>query len=374
MTPTTDTPARPTATWPALSYPWAQSEPGLGDWMTLRQGLHWVRMPLPFALNHINLWVLDDELEGNSCWTVVDAGVHIPAIQEAWRSLWQGQMSGKPLGRMLVTHMHPDHVGNAQWLIEHFSESQQPARLWMSAGDFMAATLACQSTTGYGGERAANYFRAHGLSDKASLSKIRERGDYFASMVPQMPAAYRRLQEGMVVSIGGHDWRCIAGFGHAPEHMALYCEAQGVLISGDMLLPKISTNVSVTDMEPEADALGQFLDSLKRYEELPPETLVLPSHGHPFIGIHARVQQLRDHHEDRLNEIREVCARQPSTAAEMLPLLFKRALDLHQTTFAMGEAVAHLNYLWHRGELQRHAVPSTDGRPEWRFSARFSPE
>ena len=365
-------PAPATPPLPALSYPWGAAEPALGGWMSLREGLHWVRMPLPFALNHINLWVLNDELDGQGCWTVVDAGVHIPAIHEAWQTLWRAPMTGQPLGRMLVTHMHPDHVGNAQWLIDHFSAPERPARLWMSAGDFMAATLACQSTTGYGGERAANYFRSHGLSDEASLSKIRERGDYFASMVPQMPTAYRRLQEGSVVRIGSHDWRCIAGFGHAPEHMALYCKAQGVLISGDMLLPKISTNVSVTDMEPEADALGQFLESLKRYEALPPDTLVLPSHGHPFVGIHARVQQLRDHHEDRLNEIREVCARQPSTAAEMLPVLFKRSLDLHQTTFAMGEAVAHLNHLWHRGEFQRLAVPSADGTPEWRFSPKFS--
>lgn len=361
-------PPAPEAPPHGLHYPWGSSEPALGDWMTLRPGIHWVRMPLPFALNHINLWVLDDTTQAQPTWTVVDAGVHIPAIHEAWQALWRGPMASRPLGRMLVTHMHPDHVGNAQWLIEHFSAPEQSARLWMSAGDFLAATLSCQSTTGYGGERAAQYFRAHGLSDADSLAKIRERGGYYAAMVPEMPQSYRRLQEGMPVQIGEHSWRCIAGFGHAPEHMALYSESHGVLISGDMLLPKISTNVSVTDLEPEADALGQFLDSLTRYEALPADTLVLPSHGHPFVGIAERVKQLRDHHEARLDDIRSVCSQQPCTAADLLPVLFKRQLDLHQTTFAMGEAVAHLNHLWHRGELQRQAVPDQDGTPEWRFS------
>lgn len=349
---------------PALQYPWGDTQPAPGEWMSLRPGLHWVRMPLPFALNHINLWVLDDELDGQPCWTVVDAGVSIEAIHDAWRALWAGPMAGQPLGRMLVTHMHPDHIGNAQWLIEQFSPAEQPARLWISATDFLAATIACQSTTGYGGDRAADYFASHGLDDGKGLPLIRQRGGYYSSMVPAVPASYRRLREGMTVTIGGHDWRCIAGFGHAPEHIALYSESQGVLISGDMLLPKISTNVSVTDTEPEADSLGLFLDSLSRYEALPPDTLVLPSHGHPFVGIHARVQALRTHHEERLADIRQVCAERPSTAAELLPVLFKRTLDMHQTTFAMGEAVAHLNYLWHRGELRRQA----DDHGVWRFS------
>ncbi len=348
-----------------LQYPWAKAEPAAGDWLPIKPGIHWVRMPLPFALNHINLWVLQDKQDQQDCWTVVDSGVHTEAIHQAWQQLWSGPMAERPLGRMLVTHMHPDHVGNAQWLIEHFSApGHHPARLWMSATDFLAATLACQATTGYGGDRAAAYFHSHGLQDEVSLSKIRERGDYFASMVPRMPASYRRLQDGMTVRIDEHDWRCISGFGHCPEHIALYCEALGTLISGDMLLPKISTNVSVTDMEPEADALGQFLDSLTRYEALPADTLVLPSHGHPFVGIHARVQALRDHHEDRLNDIRRACQNKACTAAELLPVLFTRALDLHQTTFAMGEAVAHLNHLWHRGEFKRER----DALGVWHFS------
>jgi len=356
-------PVRP-ATAPELQFPLGREHPAPGVLHTVMPGLHWVRMPLPFALDHINLWVLDDADDHGPCWTVVDAGVSIPAIHDAWSTLWSGPLAEHPLGRMLVTHMHPDHVGNAQWLIEQFSAPGRPARLWMSASDYLAARVSRAHTLGFGGERAATYFASHGLTTPTQREQIRERGNYYATMVPDLPMDYRRLQDHLPVRIGNHLWTCLAGYGHAPEHMALYSETLGVLISGDMLLPKISTNISVTDMEPEADALGLFLGSLRRFESLPADTLVLPSHGHPFTGIHARVAQLHSHHEDRLHDVRQACRQRPTTAAELLPVLFRRELDLHQTTFAMGEAVAHLNHLWHLGELRRQL----DDDGVWRFS------
>lgn len=346
-----------------LTYPWEKAQPATGELMTLAPGLHWVRMPMPFALNHINLWLLDDEHHGQAAWTAIDAGVATPEIREAWQALWQGPLATKPLARMLVTHMHPDHVGNAQWLITQFSAPDAPARLWMSAGDHFAAQLACQSTTGFGGSRAAEFFMSHGLIQPDNVDKIRARSGYFSSLVPEVPYAYRRLMEGMDVRIGDRTWRCIAGYGHSPEHIALFNERDGLLISGDMLLPTISTNVSVVDLEPEGDSLGLFLSSIARMSALPADTLALPSHGLPFKGIHVRIKQLQDHHEARLADVMAACASRPSSAADMLPVLFKRQLDLHQTTFAMGEAIAHLNYLWHRGQLRRHL----DEQGVWRY-------
>lgn len=354
----------PSALTPHLHYPWGSTQPDEGALMTLLPGLHWVRMPLPFALNHINLWVLDDAADGEPGWTIVDAGVATETIRAAWQTLWRGPMAGKPLQRMLVTHMHPDHVGNADWLIEHFS-GQVPARLWMSATDHLAAMMGAKESTGYGGERAAAYFSSHGMHHPDGMDKIRERGGYYASMVPSVPHAFRRLMDQQIVQIGARAWRCLAGYGHSPEHIALYNERDGVLISGDMLLPRISTNVSVIDSEPEADSLGLFLDSLDRMRALPADTLALPSHGLPFRGIHTRIQELHDHHQARLADVLVACHQAPRTAADMLPLLFKRELDLHQTTFAMGESVAHLNYLWHRGQLRRWQ--DKDGI--WRFEA-----
>jgi glyoxylase-like metal-dependent hydrolase (beta-lactamase superfamily II) len=158
---------------------------------------------------------------------------------------------------------------------------------------------------------------------------------------------------GSTQSGGRHAWQCLAGYGHAPEHIALYSPALNVLIAGDMLLPRISTNVSVDHLEPEANPLALFLASLERMRALPADTLVLPSHGKPFRGLHARIDQLQQHHADRLAEVLAACAMEPRTAADLLPVLFRRSLDVHQTTFAMGESIAHLNALWHEGRLQR---------------------
>ena len=172
--------------------------------------------------------------------------------------------------------------------------------------------------------------------------------------MPAVPPRYRRLREGDAVTIGARTWRVVTGFGHSPEHCALHSEADGVLISGDMVLPRISTNVSVFDLEPEANPLALYLQSLGRYETMAPETLVLPSHGKPFRGVRTRITQLREHHDARLAEVRVACAEQPMSAADIVPIMFRRReLDIHQMTFALGEALAHLNLLWLAGELVR---------------------
>jgi glyoxylase-like metal-dependent hydrolase (beta-lactamase superfamily II) len=339
-----------------LHYPFGDEVPVPGEVREIAPGVRWLRMGLPFALDHINLWLLED----GPGWTIVDCGITNDATKAAWEQVFATALQGRPVTRVIATHMHPDHIGLAHWLTERWQ-----CRLWVSATDYNAARLSSQSTTGFGGERSAAFFGSHGLTDPEALAKVRGRSNYYASMVPQVPTSFRRLMDGMSVAIGGHAWRCIAGYGHAPEHMALHCEALNLLISGDMVLPRISTNVSVYDLEPEADSLTLYLDSLARYLALPAQTLVLPSHGKPFTGLHARVRQLREHHDERLADVLAACRTKPCHAAELLPVLFKRKLDLHQTTFAMGEAVAHLHALWYRGALVRER--GDDG--VWRFGA-----
>jgi glyoxylase-like metal-dependent hydrolase (beta-lactamase superfamily II) len=224
----------------------------------------------------------------------------------------------------------------------------------MSETDWHAATLACKSTTGVGGETAAAFFAEHGLIDPEALDKVRGRSGYFASMVPDVPASFHRLLDGGTVDVGGHEWECIAGYGHAPEHMSLHCPALGVLISGDMVLPRISTNVSVQDFEPEADPLTLYLRSIASMRRLPEHTLVLPSHGRPFKGLHERIAQLTRHHDERFADTLAACRERPCSAADLLPVLFRRKLDLHQTTFAMGESIAHLHALAGTGQLVGH--------------------
>ena len=197
---------------------------------------------------------------------------------------------------------------------------------------------------------AADHFARHGATDPAALDKLRNRRNYYSDLVPAVPPRYRRLREGDAVTIGARTWRVVTGFGHSPEHCALHSEADGVLISGDMVLPRISTNVSVFDLEPEANPLALYLQSLGRYETMAPETLVLPSHGKPFRGVRTRITQLREHHDARLAEVRVACAEQPMSAADIVPIMFRRReLDIHQMTFALGEALAHLNLLWLAG-------------------------
>ena len=237
------------------------------------------------------------------------------------------------------------------------SPREVDCRLWISATDWNAARLASQSTTGFGGETAARFFGRHGLADPLALDKVRARSNYYASMVPQVPLRFRRLMDGTELQIDGQAWRCIAGYGHAPEHMSLYCGALGVLISGDMVLPRISTNVSVIDLEPEADPLSLYLRSLDALRALPADTLVLPSHGKPFRGLHTRIDQLHAHHAERLDELLAACRRAPCSAADALAVLFRRTLDLHQTTFAMGEAIAHLHVLERRGQVRAEDGP-----------------
>jgi glyoxylase-like metal-dependent hydrolase (beta-lactamase superfamily II) len=350
-----------------LHYPFADTLPEPGTTLEVFPGVKWIRMSLPFALNHINLWLLRDELESPEDssikvqgWSVVDCCISVDAAKAQWEDIFATQLEGLPILRIIVTHMHPDHIGLAHWLCERWN-----APLWISATDYHTARLACQTTSGFGGEAAANYFASHGLNAPDAVEKIRARTHYYPSLVPSVPTRFCRMMDGDRIRIGGKLWQCISGYGHAPEHIALFCAEAKLLIGGDMMLPRISTNVSVYEIEPESDALTQFLDSIAKFRTLPEDTLTLPSHGKPFQGLYQRIEQLQDHHRDRLAEVLQACSERPHSAADILPIMFKRELDLHQTTFAMGESVAHLHALWHQGKLVRRQ--GADG--VYRFSA-----
>jgi glyoxylase-like metal-dependent hydrolase (beta-lactamase superfamily II) len=324
-----------------LGFP--HSEPPLpAKVIEVAHGVLWLRMPLPFALDHINLWLLADG-EG---WTQVDCGYGDPATRTLWEAHFSTTLAGRPLNRVVATHYHPDHLGNAAWLTERFD-----CPLVMPQAEFLTAHMVGNANASYGSEAICALFRAHGMSDEHLVS-MQARGNHYRRGVPELPTTFRRLLAGDDLDIGGNRWHAIGGYGHSPEHLSLYCDQLGVCISGDMLLPKISTNVSVWPAEAEGDPLSRFLGSLPVFAALPAETLLLPSHGLPFIGAALRVDQLQTHHAARLAEL-EAAAAVPRTAAELVPVLFRRKLDLQQRFFAMGEAIAHLNYLWHAGRLAR---------------------
>jgi glyoxylase-like metal-dependent hydrolase (beta-lactamase superfamily II) len=331
-----------------LHYPWGDALPEPGKALSVAPGVLWLRMQLPFALDHINLWLLKDRVDGVEGWCVIDCCLDNPTARAQWQSVFDSVLMGLPILRVIVTHLHPDHLGLAHWLCARWK-----VPLYISATDYHTARTLIHAPEEEAGKQAQAFFRAQGMHDESVLQALTTRHFQFGHMVPAIPSQFVRLIDGLTLSIGDHDWHCISGQGHAPEHIALHCPSLGVLISGDMVLPRISSNISVFDTEPLADPLRLFLLSLNQFSDIPADCLVLPSHGKPFKGLHTRIAQLKAHHMARLEELREAMGEAGMNAVDAMALLFTRQLDPHQTTFALGEALAHLHYLWYAGEWQR---------------------
>ena len=326
---------------PALRFP-AATPPLPGEWSAIAPGIRWLRMPLPFALDHINLWLIED----GAGWTIVDTGYATAAAMAAWERIFAAHLGGRPVTRIIVTHFHPDHIGLAQWLAERWR-----VRLWITEKEWLYARMMSRDSDDLT-QLYHDFARRAGLDPTASEAFGRHEASYRRG-VPAVPAAFRRLADGAAVAIGGRQWQVIVGEGHAPEQACLYCPAAAVLIAGDQVLPRISPNISLQPYEPEGDPLARYLASLLRLRAtVPPETLVLPSHDLPFFGLHPRVDALAAHHRTRCAAILEACER-PQSAADLLPVLFRRTLDRHQTAFALGEVLAHLQYLAGQGALDR---------------------
>jgi glyoxylase-like metal-dependent hydrolase (beta-lactamase superfamily II) len=303
-------------------------------------------MPLPFALDHINLWLLA-EPDG---FALVDCGYGDDATRALWERHFATTLGGRPVLRIVATHCHPDHVGNAAWLAARFG-----APVAMTHAEYLTAHAFAGQHSGYALESTVDLFRRHGMPAE-HCAGLQGRGNQYKRGVPELPTSFVRLLDGDVIPAGATPWRVVEGHGHSPEHASLYARERGILISGDMLLPRISTNVAVTAIEPDGDPLARFLDSLAAFDALPTDTLVLPSHGLPFRGIALRTAQLRAHHAARLDELVTAVADGPAaglSAHDLVPVLFRRELDVQQRFFAMGEAIAHLNHLWHSGRLER---------------------
>ncbi len=332
------------ASAPVLDYPVAAPPPP-GETIEIAPGVLWLRMPLPFALDHINLWLVED----GDGYTLVDTGYANAQTRELWERHFAVTLGGRPVTRVVATHCHPDHLGNAAWIAQRFD-----CRVTMTHGEFMAAHAIIDERAAHGPADTCELFRLHGLAED-DVRALEGRGNLYRRGVPEAPSSFDRLLGGDAVHTAGREWRVILGFGHSSEHASLFNAADRVLISGDMLLPRISTNVSVWPSDPDGDPLARFLQSISAFEALPSSSLVLPSHGLPFRGIPMRVAQLREHHDARLAELQDAiaAASAPVSAADVVPVLFRRPLDLQQRFFAMGEAIAHLNYLWRQGRIQR---------------------
>jgi glyoxylase-like metal-dependent hydrolase (beta-lactamase superfamily II) len=336
-----------------LSYPFERI-PQAGETIAVAPGVLWLRMPLMLTgLSHINLWLLED----GDGWTVVDTGMNIEPIRQAWEQVFATALGGKPVTRVICTHFHPDHMGQAGWLTERWG-----VRLWATRREWLFGRMLYCDRQETVPEFFLDHYRRCGFGEEA-LDEMRARGySHYSSSVTPIPQQYRRIQDGEALAIGGRTWRVVVGYGHAPEHACLYCEELNLLISGDQILPKITPHIGVYPAEPDANPLQEYIDSLATFRPLPADVLVLPAHNEPFRGLHARLDYLHDHHQSRLTVLEELLG-EPKRVMSTLKVLYKRRLKPHETFLGVGEAIAHLNCLIAQGRVVRE----TDAAGVWTY-------
>lgn len=322
-----------------LTYPF-DATPAPGQALEVAPGVRWLRMRLPMpALNHINVWALED----GPGWTLVDTGMDMPHTVSDWQSALSGALGARPVVRVICTHMHPDHIGMAGWLTR-----QHACRLWTTRLEYVTCRMLVADTGREAPADGVRFYRATGWDD-AALEHYRARFGGFGKAVYALPDSYRRVVDGEAIEIGARSWRAVVGRGHSPEHLCLHSPELRVLISGDQVLPRITSNVSVFPTEPDADPLSEWLSSLASIRErVGDEVLVLPSHNEPFRGLHARLDALIAGHEERLAQLAAELST-PKRAVDVFGLLFRRRVGLDMLSMATGESVAHLNCLMARG-------------------------
>jgi glyoxylase-like metal-dependent hydrolase (beta-lactamase superfamily II) len=325
-----------------LHYPFGRWVPEPGTLFEVAPGIHWLRMPLPFGLDHINLWALD----AGDGWALVDTGVNLGITKKYWEQLFAGPLAAKPVTRLIVTHYHPDHLGLAGWLCKRWNVPLEIARTEY----LLARTLTLDVRDGPPPEAVDFSIRAGWPEEAVDTMRAKPWGSFHKIVYP-LPAGFKRIRDADVLTIGTRRWTVVTGRGHAPEHSCLVSD-DGIMISGDQVLPRITSNVSVYPTEPYADPLGDWLESIQRLRGIEPGVLVLPAHNEPFIGLHERLDQLDADHADKLLKLEAFCA-EPRTAFESFATLFRKPIGESDYGIATGEAVAHLHWLEERGKVQR---------------------
>ena len=335
----------------ALVYPLGEG-PKPGRAIDVAPGVKWMRMPLGGSLAYINVWAIED----GDGWSLVDTGMQTRDTSQAWRTIFTGDLEGKPIKRLFVTHLHPDHIGLAGWITRKFA-----CRVWMTRLEYLQCRMLVGDTGREAPQDAIDFYRAAGWDDEA-IDNYQARFGGFGKAIYQLPDSIRRIQDGEDIVIGAHTWRIVVGAGHSPEHACLYCPELKLMISGDQVLPKISSNVSVFPTEPDGDPLTDWLTSLARIKTLvPDDVLVLPAHNDPFIGLHARIDHLIRGHERGLGRL-ETSLETPKRSIDVFGSLFARKIDSDLLGMATGESLAHLNCLVGRG---RATVTHDDKGVAW---------
>ena len=326
----------------AIRHPWPEP-PAMGEAIPVADGILWLRLPLPMALDHVNVYALAED-DG---WTVVDTGFDTTRSRAVWEALLAGPLAGRPICRVVVTHYHPDHIGLAGWM------QARGAGLVTTRTSWLLARMLVLDVHDLPVAETVAFWRAAGMEPGLLARRMTERPFNFCDVVAPLPLGYTRIAEGDTIRMGGRDWRVRTGDGHAPEH-ATFWEVGGTLvIGGDQLLPSISANLGVYATEPEADPVGEWMDSCRRLSAFArPDQLVLPGHKLPFTGLPLRLEQMIDNHVGALARLRELLV-SPKVATECFEVLFRRRVGEAEYGFALVEAVAHLNHLARTGAVRR---------------------
>lgn len=337
-----------------IHHPWEEA-PAPDSMIEVAPGVHWLRFPLPISLNHINLWLLEDGDE----WVIVDTGFGTDDTRGYWQALFAGAARHKKPGRLICTHHHPDHFGQAGWLTRTYD-----IPCLTSEKEWLVGTLLAKMSNEAFAEGQDRFYIEHGVPDdvRARLHAI---GNEYRNRIVEPPYAFTRLRDGDELTIGGRSWQVLLLEGHSEELTALYCPELRVLIPGDQVLPKISPNISVHWFKDGSAPLSDFLGTMDRLGDmLPPDTLVLPSHKLPFTGVHTRIAELQMHHQDRLAGLLEALEDGAAHIAwDLLPVMFPRAIEDEHVMFALGECVAHLVHLVEEGQAE---ILRKDGQVRYR--------